>query len=306
MGRGINPLEQGIKVAYTSGMNAFLLQRVLGMTAAFSFTAVTVAACSGAGVNDLLDPEEAAASQDVGGGNDAPLGDAQKDINATDGSTDTMADIVTPDVGTPDANVPDTSLPDVVADVAPDTNPVGVVVTGAGGNIPDGPGNCGALNTDCSCQKANNVLVSTVNVTSKFTVKRVKVVMTLIHPWAGQVEATLTHKDTGTERPIFFRPHKGFALPQDCRDQSDFNGEYIFEDIATKDMNDETALVNDNQAIPAGSYRAFGQNGQISLNASAPQGFGGESSAGNWVLHVTDYGKKDAGAVGAWTLYLDP
>ncbi|MBP9113688.1 MAG: hypothetical protein KBF88_12825 [Polyangiaceae bacterium] len=288
-------------------MNAFLLQRVLGTAAAFSFTAMTVAACSGAGANDLLDPEGDATNLDVGASNDALLGDAP---NATDGNTtqDTgpKPDVVTPDSSTPDTNVPDSSTPDAVADVAPDTNPIGVAVTGAGGNIPDGPGNCGALNTDCACQKTNNVLVSTVNVSSKFVVKRVKVVMTLVHPWAGQVEATLTHKDTGTERPIFFRPHKGFALPNDCRDQSDFNGEYVFEDAATKDMNDETNLVSENQAIPAGSYRAFGQNGQISLNANAPQGFGSEISSGNWVLHVTDYGKKDEGAVGAWTLYLDP
>jgi hypothetical protein len=97
------------------------------------------------------------------------------------------------------------------------------------------------------------------------------------HGWAGDINASLTHVDSGTTVLLFNNiGGPGYG------DSSDLVGAYRFDDASPNNI--WTAAAGTTGPIPAGTYFASGVGGvQTFLSA-----FNGENIQGTWRLNITD------------------
>ena len=157
-----------------------------------------------------------------------------------------------------------------------------VAGTGAGGTISDD----GVPN------------VSTITIVEDEVIEDVRFsIEGLEHTWAGDLVVTVTHVDTGTTASLFNRPQR-FPSTTDTGDSSDLNGTYVFEDGGA-DFWQETASQPNEGVVTPGTYFASDIAGNpVSLNDL----FGGESSAGDWQISISDEFEREVGSFAAWSL----
>jgi hypothetical protein len=140
--------------------------------------------------------------------------------------------------------------------------------------------------------------VSDIVITDQLTITEVSISLnSLTHAWAGDVDITLTHLDSGASITIFKKINPGAST---FGTSDDFNGNYSFDDDNAGSI--WAAASAAGTVIAAGPYFAVdGANVKQFFSI-----FDGLNSQGTWRLSVVDtFATADDGALGGWTLNID-
>jgi subtilisin-like proprotein convertase family protein len=160
----------------------------------------------------------------------------------------------------------------------------------------DGP--TGAIAIPDNTTHAGGV-TSTINVTESFTVSDVVVELTLTHPFAGDLTATLSHGMPEVTATLMQRIGGGAF-----GDDSNFAGTYVFSDSGFDTIWQAAVnnAPNSTSIVPTGPHRAADRFANtVSLRGQ----FAGQSSLGAWTLRVSDNNLADTGTLEGWRLRLD-
>lgn len=141
---------------------------------------------------------------------------------------------------------------------------------------------------------------TTISVPDSFNVTNVTVTLKdLQHTWAGDLQITLIHEDSGASVDLVDRVGRtggtGFG------DSSEYGGDYSFDDGFSGDLWSEAAGVGFGEIIPGGDYFPTTTDGAASSLAV----FNGLSAMSDWTLRITDWAGGDVGELGAWNLTLE-
>lgn len=166
---------------------------------------------------------------------------------------------------------------------------------GTGGSIPDAT----------TFITSPGIFNSDIVVANAFSVSDVEVrLIGLSHPFVGDLRATLTNVQTGTQVSLFRQigelaaTHScaGNPIPgANCR--NGLSGDYAFKDSFIGNL----WLASGTNPIPGGNYFPTGGNGAAT---SLVGGFGGTDSAATWRLTLGDYERGDTGSLQSWQLVL--
>lgn len=140
---------------------------------------------------------------------------------------------------------------------------------------------------------------STINVLDSFTVSDVAVELTLTHPFAGDLTATLTHGASPVTATLMQRIGGGGS-----GDDSNFAGTYVFSDggFDTIWQSAVDSAPTSTSIIPMAPHRAADRFANtVSLRGL----FAGQSSLGSWTLRISDNNLADSGTLESWRLTLD-
>jgi len=167
------------------------------------------------------------------------------------------------------------------------------VTSGGPTNLPDGS------STTPVTTNIDIVVSDTRTIIGGFSVS----LNTFSHTWMGDLDATVTHIDTGTTTFLFNRPGRT-TISGGAGASDDFGGTYSFIDSAGQTVGAWAAA--NIGVLPSGAYRAAQDSGTIDEQAILIANvFNGISAAGTWRLSLTDSATGDTGSLGSWTLNLD-
>ena len=121
----------------------------------------------------------------------------------------------------------------------------------------------------------------------------------LNHTWVGDLQATLTHVDTGSSVSIF--DGIGSVGNTGAGDSSNFNDSYNFGNGFPGDIWAAAAAGGNGDDIAGGPYFATDINGGLVDMGGA---FAGESTVGEWRLDIFDRANGDTGGYGSWGIRI--
>lgn len=176
------------------------------------------------------------------------------------------------------------------------------------GAIPDGPGNA------LSCGTPRDVQFLVTSFTGGFGSGSVSFTMTPRHTWVGDLRVWLIAPDATTHL-LFSGVGRNEASAGDYGDNSNLNGTYTFNDLATANLWQAAASgASTNHNITNTSYRTQGSfpfanddpgPAFTSLNAAfAPMD--PANINGTWTLRFVDCASSDTGTVSAASLTINP
>jgi subtilisin-like proprotein convertase family protein len=161
---------------------------------------------------------------------------------------------------------------------------------GSGGNIPDS--STTGFSSTITVPTSSNFLITDVTVT----------LTGLQHNFLGQLRAALTYVPTNTTVLLFNRVGRIVPPATATGDNSDFNGNYSFNDAFTGNIWTVAASGGDSFVIPSGNYFPTGANSTTLVPMLTS--LGGSQTAGDWRLTISDNEQLDTGALGSWALNL--
>ncbi|MCZ8024725.1 MAG: proprotein convertase P-domain-containing protein [Microcystis sp. LE19-10.1B] len=162
--------------------------------------------------------------------------------------------------------------------------------TGSGGNIPDD--NTTGFSSTITVPTSSNFLITDVTVT----------LTGLQHNSLGQVRAALTYVPTNTTVALFNRVGRIVPPATATGDNSNFNGNYSFNDAFTGDIWTVAASGGNLFNVASGNYFATGGNSSTKVPMLAS--LGGQESSGVWRLTIADTVAGTTGSFTSWTLNL--
>ena len=122
----------------------------------------------------------------------------------------------------------------------------------------------------------------------------------LVHPYIGDLTATITHVDTGTTISLFQRPGRT-TVGSGCGAR--FNGNYTFSDAGAVTLGASCVVGAD---VAGGTFRASADSGASDeLAVILSSAFNGQTAGGTWRLFLSDQTGFDTGAFGSFTLQAD-
>ncbi|NCR82430.1 MAG: PEP-CTERM sorting domain-containing protein [Microcystis aeruginosa K13-05] len=161
---------------------------------------------------------------------------------------------------------------------------------GSGGNIPDS--STTGFSSTITVPTSSNFLITDVTVT----------LTGLQHNFLGQVRAALTYVPTNTTVSLFNRVGRIVPPATATGDNSDFNGNYSFNDAFTGNIWTVAASVGNFFDVASGNYFATGGNSSTKVPMLAS--LGGQESSGVWRLTIADTVAGTTGSFTSWTLNL--
>ena len=162
--------------------------------------------------------------------------------------------------------------------------------TGTGFNIPDN--NPTGASSTITVPTGSNFLITDITVTLN----------NLVHPFIGQLIASLTYVPTNTTVSLFNRIGR---VSSGGGDSSNFNGTYSFNDAFTGNIWSAAAGLPNTGNIPSGNYFPTGADSGTLVPILTS--LGGSQTAGDWRLTISDVatGLNQTGSLGSWTLNLE-
>lgn len=158
-----------------------------------------------------------------------------------------------------------------------------MTVKGSGGSIPSV--DTGGTGTP------GDIFQSSVNVADSLIITEISVLLNdFRHTWIGDLNASLTHENSGTSVTLFDRPGKLTEDEFDFGDDSDFDGDYSF----VNGLAPIPEFIDPNILAP-GSYGP-----KNSFDA-----FVGINSFGTWTLSIADFAVEDSGSLESWQLNIE-
>lgn len=160
--------------------------------------------------------------------------------------------------------------------------------TGTGFNVPDY--NPTGASSTITVPTGSNFLITDITVTLN----------NLVHPFIGQLIASLTYVPTNTTVSLFNRIGR---VSSELGDTSNFNGTYSFNDASTSNIWSEAASGNSSFNIPSGNYFPTGADSGTLVPILTS--LGGSQTAGDWRLTISDVSTGGTASLGSWTLNLE-
>ncbi|MFM8922423.1 MAG: proprotein convertase P-domain, (modular protein) [Microcystis panniformis] len=160
---------------------------------------------------------------------------------------------------------------------------------GTGFNIPDF--NLTGASSTITVPTGSNFLITDITVTLN----------NLVHPFIGQLIASLTYVPTNTTVSLF--NGIGRVDTEGGGDSSNFNDTYSFNDAFTGNIWQVAAGLGDDANIPPGNYFPTGAGSAAFVPILTS--LGGSQTAGNWRLTISDVALANTGSLGSWTLNLE-
>ncbi|MFM2026735.1 MAG: hypothetical protein RLZZ339_1452 [Cyanobacteriota bacterium] len=160
--------------------------------------------------------------------------------------------------------------------------------TGTGFNIPDN--NATGASSTITVPTGSNFLITNITVTLN----------NLTHALLGQLIANLTYVPTNTTVTLFNRIGR---VTSGNGDNSNFNGNYSFNDAFTGDLWTVAASGGPTFNIPSGNYFPTGAGSGTLVPMLTS--LGGSQTAGDWRLTISDNAVDITGSLGSWTLNLE-
>jgi subtilisin-like proprotein convertase family protein len=162
--------------------------------------------------------------------------------------------------------------------------------TGSGGNIPDN--NATGFSSTITVPTSSNFLITDVTVT----------LTGLQHNSLGELRADLTYVPTNRQVPLFRRVGRIVPPATATGDNSNFNGNYSFNDAFTGNIWTVAASGGNLFDLPSGNYFATGLNSATKVPILTS--LGGQESSGVWRLTIADTVTGTTGSFTSWTLNL--
>ncbi|MFM2027555.1 MAG: hypothetical protein RLZZ339_2272 [Cyanobacteriota bacterium] len=161
---------------------------------------------------------------------------------------------------------------------------------GSGGNIPDS--STTGFRSTITVPTSSNFLITDVTVT----------LTGLQHNSLGQLGAALTYVPTNTTVLLFNRVGRIVPPATATGDNSNFNGNYSFNDAFTDGLWTAAAAGGNAFDVPSGNYFATRANSSTKVPMLAS--LGGQESSGVWRLTIADTVAGTTGSFTSWTLNL--
>jgi hypothetical protein len=161
-----------------------------------------------------------------------------------------------------------------------------ITEAGAGGAIPEF--GSGAAEFEINVGPAGFISDVTVRLTG------------LSHTRVGNLRITISNTTTGASADLVYRIG---SIADGAGDNSNYSGNYAFNDAFTGDIWAVAGSVNGTNTIVAGGdYFATGLDGGLVTILNA---FGGTDSAGVWRLTIADLVSNDTGSLTSWEIELE-